>query len=150
MFLTQSLLSNLNLVEDSQSRNMFLQTFVQCLKESKRKAFFSLWIIIWLSSCKKRSQHEHVTDSICSVHIQQTGNAFENISEGKIDQKFNFRTKALKVNTFVSFLYCRCFKRDECSRLACSRRTRFDYSNFICNRVHRSSDNLSKTFSYVG
>lgn len=72
-------------------------------------------------------------------NIQQSGNAFLAKEERKSMKPF----KA----SFSLFYHFRCVKCDECSRLARSRRTRFDCSYFICNCLHCSSDNLSKAFT---
>lgn len=52
-----------------------------------------------------------------------------------------------KSSSFFCVLLCRRVKRDECPRVARSRRTRFDCSNPVCNCVHRSSDDLSKALA---
>lgn len=91
---------------------------------------------------KKCSEHEHVTYSVCFLQHSTKWNAFL----VKEKNRWNFFCTRIE-HRFSIFSHFRCVKCDECSRLARSRRTRFDCSYFICNCLHCSCDNLSKAFT---
>lgn len=112
----------------------------KCFTRNLKSSLHYLWLSCWKKSVSNTNMS--LTLFAFRNNIQQSGNAFL----VKKENRWNFLCPNLSI-VFALFFHFRCVKCDECSRLARSRRTRFDCSYFICNCLHCSSDNLSKAFT---
>lgn len=145
-------------VPDPDSQSLYLCLFLilkaWCLKFSVQKFIFKFWkIILQINSSRRKNPEKFlfwiiILSSSWKVSQARTCHwLYSFFLIQHIEIAFRLRIKIDKSWSFFFVSRCRCVKRDECSRVACSCRTRFDCSNSVCNCVHRSSNDLSKTFT---